>query len=55
VGCGVWDVGCGVWVVGDEWGNNSSKAFGVSVADRPKAKRFLTQFHIRYARRGIER
>jgi hypothetical protein len=25
--------------VGMEWGNRSSKAFGVSVADRPKAKR----------------
>jgi hypothetical protein len=23
-----------------EWGNSSSKAFGISFADRPKAKRF---------------
>jgi hypothetical protein len=26
-----------VW--GVEWGNSSSKAFGISFADRPKAKR----------------
>jgi hypothetical protein len=29
----------GGWEEEEEWGNSSSKAFGISFADRPKAKK----------------